>query len=67
MQSKRQSLIETVTSTFTGLVGSWCITFGVMTYLPGSVGARTTVAVALCTVWSLVRGYAVRRYFNQRA
>ncbi|MNC56419.1 hypothetical protein D3C75_1060160 [compost metagenome] len=65
MQSKRQSLIETATSTSTGFVGSWLITAACFTYIPDK-WAATTATTLLCTLWSLIRGYTVRRYFNKR-
>lgn len=67
MQSRRDSLIETCTNTSVGMLGSFLITF--------AIGARreqlglfwtSVLTVAVCTVWSLVRGYYVRRRFNQR-
>jgi steroid 5-alpha reductase family enzyme len=66
MQSKRASLVETLTGTSIGLVGSWLITYSVSICCDAPVSAKTTVIVALCTIWSLVRGYYVRRYFNKQ-
>lgn len=65
MQSRKQSAVETVTGTVLGFAGSWVISYvSVMTipHLPTAV----TVATLGCTVWSLVRGYSVRRYFARR-
>jgi len=62
MQSRRQSIIEVTTNTFVGMVGSWLIVWTVM----GAIQNRelsATVNVVLCTIWSLARGYWVRRRF----
>lgn len=65
MQSKKESLIETSTNTFFGLVVAWIITYFTMKYIV-DIKIATTVSVFLCTVWSLFRGYMVRRYFATR-
>ena len=65
MQSKRDSLIETSTNTLIGLVVAWFITYFTMKYII-DIGTATTVSVILCTIWSLFRGYVVRRYFATR-
>lgn len=64
MQTKAQSLREVLTNTFIGLVGSWLISYVCMTTISGT-GLAVTVATVLCTVWSVGRGYAVRRWFNR--
>lgn len=66
MQSRRQSLLETCSNTGIGVIGSWFITMGCLHWIPDKVAAATA-ATLLCTVWSVVRGYGVRRYFNARA
>lgn len=63
MQSKKHSAIETVTNTAIGFFGSWLIIVLVLKYLPGSTMHTATVTTALCTVWSIVRGYVLRRVF----
>lgn len=65
MQSKKQSLIETLSNTFLGMLGSFGITMGVLALFTQHwvIGVVTTV---LCTVWSIARGYYVRRYFNKK-
>lgn len=65
MQTKRQSWIETSTNTAIGIVGSWLITMGVL-YAIDNKAIAGTITVLLCTVWSLIRGYMVRRYFNHQ-
>lgn len=68
MQSKRESLIESNANTWIGLIGSFAITaicnFGLIPVM--GVWWSTAVSVVGCTVWSLVRGYYIRRYFNNR-
>lgn len=66
MQSKTESLIEACSNTGIGVVGSWLITLACINYIPAPMIAATA-ATLLCTVWSLIRGYGVRRYFNKQA
>lgn len=65
MQTKKQSLKETLTNTFTGMLGSFAITMGCLSVFTSSfaIAASTTV---LCTVWSIGRGYFIRRWFNKQ-
>lgn len=67
MQSKRETHIEVTTNLWLGAIGSWFLTMLAMYFAPriGTFWAGN-LAFALCTVWSYVRGYAVRRYFNAR-
>lgn len=65
MQSRKDSLIETVTNTFLGMVVSWILTIVTMLSINDKWTA-SVVTVLLCTAWSLARGYWVRRYFNAR-
>jgi len=65
-QTRRQSLAETCTNTGVGMVGSFIITLSCMNFIPGTVTCAT-VTVLGCTVWSLARGYAIRRWYNGRS
>jgi hypothetical protein len=65
MQSKKQSLIETSTNTMLGLVGSWLITYLCLQFFTTAVAIATSTTL-LCTAWSLVRGYSVRRFYNSK-
>lgn len=65
-QSKKQSLIEVVSNTTIGMVGSWLITMACLMFFTTPVGIATSTTI-LCTVWSLGRGYVVRRHFNNKA
>ena len=64
MQSSRLTALEVLTNTLTGLVGSWCITLYFVggNHTPIETASIITIA---CTVWSLLRGYVIRRLFNR--
>jgi hypothetical protein len=65
VQSKKQSVKEVLTSTSVGMVGSFLITMMCLQIFKDqlAIGISTTV---LCTVWSIGRGYAIRRYYNSK-
>lgn len=65
MQSKRQSMKETLTNTFAGMAGSFAITMLCLQLLSDKVSIAVVTTVA-CTVWSILRGYTIRRYFNKQ-
>lgn len=67
MQTKLQSLHESAINTFGGLVVSLLITMLVNYYLAAKLGVFWTsvTTVGLCTIWSLLRNFGLRRYFNQ--
>lgn len=62
VQSRRQSAIEVVTNTFAGMVGSWLIAYSTLVFVEDRVLAATITVVG-CTIWSLARGYWIRRRF----
>ena len=64
-QTKRQSLMETLSNTGVGMIGSWLITMGCLSvfHTPMAIATSTTLG---CTVWSIGRGYAIRRYFTNK-
>lgn len=64
-QTKLQSLMETLTNTGVGMVGSWLITMACLMFFTTPVGIATSTTIA-CTIWSLGRGYVVRRYFDSK-
>lgn len=66
-QSKRQSMVEVCSNTCTGFLGSLLITWTCMSYSPLSVAGTSLLIVLMCTVWSFVRGYYLRRLFNKIA
>lgn len=63
-QTRLHSAAEVVTNTATGFIGSWVIAFFVMTTFEDRATAAT-ITVLGCTVWSLVRGWTIRRAFNR--
>lgn len=65
-QTKAQSLKETVSNTGIGMIGSWLITMVTFHFIK-DLTIASTVATIGCTVWSIGRGYCVRRYFNSKA
>ena len=66
MQSKRDSLMEVITNTAAGMAGSFVITYAIYRLeLPALVGSVSTVVA--CTLWSVARGFYIRRRFNARA
>lgn len=64
-QSKRHSALEVCANTAIGFVGSWIITMACISEIKEPAVAAT-VSVVVCTVWSLLRGYTIRRHFNAR-
>ncbi len=65
MQTKRQSMYEVITNTSVGILGSWLITLTTLQFINDKF-LIATVTTLLCTVWSLSRGYAIRRIFNSK-
>lgn len=63
-QTKKQTLVEVFTGTGVGILGSLLITWAVLFTVPDRMLAGV-INVAACAIWSLVRGYYVRRYFNK--
>lgn len=67
MQSKRQSLIETVTSTLIGLAVSFLTQIIVFPMYNLEVNFNQNLQItAIFTVVSILRGYCVRRLFNKK-
>ena len=64
-QSKKQSMMETLSNTGIGMAGSWLITMACLMFFTTPVGIATSTTI-VCTVWSITRGYFVRRYFNSK-
>ncbi|QYW06670.1 hypothetical protein uav_139 [Pseudomonas phage UAVern] len=64
-QTKAQSLKETLSNTFIGTIGSFLITWVTFHFITNIVLA-SAITTVLCTVWSIARGYFVRRYFNNK-
>ena len=67
MQTKRQSVIETITSTAIGFAVSLTATFVVMPLFGFQSTASKNLGITIFyTAISLLRGYFVRRYFNNK-
>lgn len=64
MQTRKQSMIEVGADLAIGSVGSWMITWWLAAHAGFTPVNQATATVALCTVWSIVRRYTTRRYFN---
>lgn len=64
-QSKRDSWREVLTNTFVGMVGSYTITY-VTFRTVANVEIASAITVAACTIWSVARGYFIRRRFNRK-
>ena len=67
MQSKKNSLIESVTNTVTGLVTSFLIQLVIYPILDIPVSlSQNVVITAVFFVASIARGYIIRRIFNKK-
>ena len=67
MQSKKQSLIESVTQTVVGLVVSFCIQLVIYPLLNIPVTlSQNVIITAVFFVASIGRGYIIRRIFNKQ-
>jgi hypothetical protein len=66
MQSRTLSLIEAITSTFTGFFVSICIQLVLFPILGMDVSlSKNFLITSIFTIASILRGYAVRRLFNK--
>ena len=67
MQTKRQSLIETLTSVFVGWLIGVILNLTVLPLFNYNITVTDSLWVSLIfTVISVIRGYLIRRYFNRR-
>ena len=67
MQSKKQSHLEVTTNQILGIIGGWLIVyfiFPLFDYLSQSLVA--TISTIIFFIWSYIRSYLVRRYFNNK-
>lgn len=66
-QSKLGSFYEACLNTAIGFIGSLVISFLVYPMFGHAFTFSQNMGItAIFTVWSIFRGYAVRRWFNQR-
>jgi len=65
-QSKKKSIVESVTNTVTGLVTSFLIQIIIYPLLNIPVSIRQNITItAVFFVASIARGYIIRRIFNK--
>ena len=64
-QSRKDSMLEAWVNIAFGAVVAWIITYTATTYVDDTKLAAT-ISVIGCSVWSFIRQYFVRRYFNAR-
>ena len=66
MQTRKQSHLEVLINQCLGLSGGWLIVyylFPLFDYMEQSIVA--TISTAIFFIWSYVRSYTIRRYFNK--
>jgi flagellar motor component MotA len=67
MQTKKQSLYESLTNTAVGFIISYVALFPINYMLGIESNPGKNVIVVICfTIISIVRGYVLRRIFNKR-
>lgn len=67
MQSKRQSLIETLTSVFVGWLIGVILNLTILPLFDYNITVVDSLWVSLIfTVVSVIRGYVIRRTFNSK-
>ena len=67
MQSKLKSHLEVSINQILGIIGGWLIVyylFPLFDYLSQEIVA--TISTIIFFIWSYLRSYLVRRYFNKR-
>lgn len=65
-QTKKKSLVETLTQTFSGLILSFIIQLIIYPALgiPVTIGQNVLITLVFVTA-SIIRGYVIRRIFNK--
>ena len=66
-QTKLQSHLEVTINQILGIIGGWLIVyfiFPLFDYLSQSLVA--TISTIIFFIWSYIRSYIVRRYFNNK-
>ena len=67
MQSKRESMIETLTSVFVGWLIGVILNLTILPLFNYNITVVDSLLVSLVyTVISVVRGYLIRRFFNSK-
>lgn len=67
MQSKKQSLVESITNTFVGFIISLTAIFLILPLFGVESTPIKNIGITLCfTIISILRGYLIRRFFNKK-
>lgn len=66
MQSRMHTALEVSSNTLIGMAGSWVLTWMCLALYEDRATAATATVLS-CTVWSLLRGWVIRRTFNKMA
>jgi predicted membrane protein len=67
MQTKKQSLLESLTNTMIGFVISFASTFIIFPLMGFESSASKNIIITLFfTAVSILRGYVIRRFFNKK-
>lgn len=67
MQTKKQSLFESLTNTLVGFVISYGSTFVIFPLMGFNSSASKNIIITLFfTAVSVIRGYVIRRLFNKK-
>ena len=67
MQTKKESHKEVMVNQIVGIIGGWLIVyflFPLFDYL--EQGLVATISTIIFFIWSYLRSYGLRRYFNRR-
>jgi hypothetical protein len=66
-QTKKQSLVESLTNTAVGALINLGFSFLIFPVVGiASSGGQNAIVVAFFTIISIVRGFVIRRYFNKK-
>lgn len=68
MQTRKQSHLEVLINQCLGLAGGWLIVyylFPLFDYMDQGIVA--TISTAIFFIWSYVRSYTIRRYFDTKS
>ena len=65
MQTKKDSLKEVIFNTAVGMLGSFAINLICLNLFTTAIAIAISTTI-LCTIFSISRGYTIRRFFNAR-
>ena len=67
MQTKKQTHSEVIINQIVGSIGGWLIVFFLFPFFDSySQSIVATISTMIFFVWSYIRSYAIRRYFNKK-